>query len=180
MLVVVVMALLVIVETTLMIKAATNTSDSPATLVVLGCKVNGERPSRMLGERLEAAYEYLNAHPDALCVVSGGKGEDEGISEAECMSRYLVEKGIDESRIYKEDKSTSTRENLQFSYQIIKDNGLNPAVAIVTNEFHEYRAGEIAKKLGIDFSAVSANTNLWLLPTYYIRELYGILYEWVF
>ena len=35
--------------------------------VVLGCSVKGERPSRVLNERLCAAYEYLNRNPKAVC-----------------------------------------------------------------------------------------------------------------
>lgn len=51
-------------------------------------------------------------------------------------------------------------------------------IAIVTNEFHEYRAGVIAGRLGLSYGAVSAKTAWWLLPTYYARELFGVLYEW--
>ncbi len=173
-------AVLAAVETACMAVAAAKKPAEDATLVVLGCKVNGESPSRMLHERLEAAYTYLTEHPDAVCVVSGGQGTDEKISEAKCMYRYLTEKGIDPSRLYKEDRSVSTRENLAFSEKIIKEKGLPSSVAIVTNEFHEYRAGEVAKALEMDYGAVPAGTALYLLPTFYVRELYGILYEWVF
>ena len=173
-------AVLVIGETVCMAIAAEKKPAEPATLVVLGCKVNGESPSLMLHERLQTAYTYLTAHPDAVCVVSGGQGADEHISEAECMYRYLTEKGIAPSRLYKEDRSTSTRENLAFSKKIIEEKGLAPSVAIVTNEFHEYRAGKVARALDMDYGAVPAGTALYLLPAFYVRELYGILYEWVF
>ena len=54
-----------------------------------------------------------------------------------------------------------------------------PRIAIVTNEYHEYRAFMIAEVLGLEHSAVPAKTPWWLFPTYYIREVYGIIYEWV-
>lgn len=171
---------LVIVMTTLMIKAAGTAPAPNATVVVLGCKVYGERPSIMLEERLKAALKYLNANPDSACIVSGGQGADETISEAECMYLYLVNSGIAPDRIYKEDKSTTTRENLAFSYEIIKEQGLEKQIAIATNNFHEYRAGKVADSLGLEYGAVSGDTALWLLPTYYARELLAILYEWVF
>ena len=38
----------------------------------------------------------------------------------------------------------------------------------------------IAKKLGMEYTSVPGKTAIWLFPTYYVRELYGILYEWVF
>ena len=171
---------LAVVETGFMIKACTKTPEENATVVVLGCRVYGERASLMLRERLDAAYEYLNDHPKAVCVVSGGQGSGEDISEAECMYRYLVEKGIESKRIYKEDRSTSTEENMKFSLDIIKENNLDESVAIITNEFHLYRAGVIAKDCGLSFGTVPAKTAGWLFPTYYVRELYAILAEWIF
>lgn len=167
------------IETGCMIHAATKAPTEDATLVVLGCRTYGDRPSIMLASRLEAAYEYLTEHPDAVCVVSGGQGADEPISEGEFMYQYLVNKGIEPYRIYRETESTSTRENLLFSKAIIEKEGLNPRIAIVTNEYHEYRASMVAKALDLEYSAVPAKTPWWLFPTYYIRELYGIIYEWV-
>ena len=54
-------------------------------VVVLGAAVHGDVPSLALTHRLEGAYEYLNTHPDAVAILSGGKGKGENISEAECM-----------------------------------------------------------------------------------------------
>lgn len=169
---------LVIIMTVCIIKAALVSPAQNATAVVLGCRVYGERPSLILTERMDAAVAYLNENPDAVCIASGGQGQDEDISEAECIYRYLVENGIDGERIYLEERSTSTRENLAFSLEIIEENALSREIAIVTNEFHEYRAGIIADRLGLSYGAVSAKTAGWLLPTYYARELFGVLYEW--
>jgi len=171
---------LVLVITTLMVKAATTRPAQNATVIVLGCKAYGERPSITLEERLKAAIKYLNANPESACIVSGGQGADETISEAECMYRYLTNNGIAPERIYKEDQSTTTRENLAFSYGIIKEHKLNETIAIATNNFHEYRAGKIAESIGLEYGAASGKTALWLLPTYYARELFAIVYEWVF
>lgn len=178
--VVTVIAVLVVIESACMIRAACRKPDADLTVVVLGCRVYGERASLSLQERLEAAYEYLREHPDAKCVLSGGQGKGENISEAECMYRYLVDKGIEPSRLYRETQSTTTRENLYYSMQMIKENGLNPKIAIATSEYHEYRAGKIAESLDLEYAAVPAHTAIWLFPTYYVRELYAILYEWVF
>ena len=165
-------------ETVCLVKATKKKPGENATLIVLGCKVYGEKASRTLRERLDAAYDYLVEHEDADCVLSGGQGKDEDISEALCMYRYLEDKGIDTSRLYLEDTSTTTRENLANSLEVIEEKGLNTEIAIATSEFHEYRAGEIAKELGLKYGAVPGHTAWWLLPTYYMRELYGILYQW--
>ena len=72
--------LIVTVETAGMIRSAANRAPENTTAVVLGCSVKGERPSRVLSERLCAAYEYLNRNPKAVCVLSGGQGDGEEIS----------------------------------------------------------------------------------------------------
>lgn len=173
-------ATLVVIESGLMIAAASRTPDENVTLVVLGCRVYGERPSLSMVERLDAAYDFLVKNKQAKCILSGGKGTGENISEAECMYRYLVEKGIDKERLYKEEKSTDTRENLLFSKGLIEEEGLDAEIAIATSEYHVYRAGLIAKDLGLEYTSVPGKTAIWLFPTYYVRELYGILYEWIF
>ena len=103
-----------------MIKEAMHQDDENRTLVILGCGVYGERPSLMLIERMQAAYSYMNEHPGTVCVLSGGKGNGEDISEAEAMYRWMTAKGISPDRLYKEDRSVSTRENLAFTKKILQ------------------------------------------------------------
>ena len=150
------------------------------TVVVLGCRVKNKKPSLALKERLDKTYQYLNENPKLQCILSGGQGANEEISEAKCMYQYLVRKGIDPHRLYQEDKSTSTRENILFSYQLIKKENLPKAITIITNEFHEYRAQTIARRLNIKSYAISAHTAWWLFPTYFVREIFGIVYEFIF
>lgn len=155
-------------------------SNEETTVVVLGCRVKDKKPSLALKERLDKAYEYLNEYKELNCVLSGGQGANEEISEAECMYQYLVKKGIDKKRLYLEDQSTSTRENLLFSYKIIEKESLNKKITIITNEFHEYRAQTIASNLNIESYAISAKTAWWLFPTYFVREIFGMIYEFIF
>lgn len=173
--------ILTILATTHMIFAAHNTDPNrDVTVVVLGCTVYGDKPSMILKERLDVAVRYLQEYKEVPCILSGGKGPGEDISEAECMYRYLTERGIEEERLYKEDNSTSTRENLLFSKNIIEENEFPETLMIVSNEFHQYRASKIAMSLDMQANAIVAKTTWWLFPTYYVRELYGIVYEWVF
>ena len=171
---------LVVIESGFMIQAATKAPENNATAIVLGCRVYDERPSLSMIERLEAAYSYLSENPNSDCVVSGGRGFGESISEAEAMYRWLIEKGIDPSRIYKEEFSTDTEENISFSKEIIKRNGLNENIVIVTSEYHTYRAGLIAEKYDLNYGSAPGQTAIWLFPTFYVRELYAILAEWIF
>ena len=141
-------------------------------LIVLGCQVRGTVPSRMLRQRLDAALEYLSAHPDAAAIVSGGMGPGEDITEAECMYDYLTDAGIDPSRILQEAQATSTMENLRFSLELMEPNS---TAAIVSNEFHLYRAGQMAQTLGLEASLVPASTEYpILLASYFLREIFAV------
>ena len=149
-----------------------------APAIVLGCEVRGEKPSRALSSRIDAAAAYLQENETAVAILSGGKGSGERISEAACMQRELVKRGIAPERLYVEDTSRSTRENLINSGKILEEKGLGQDAAIVTSEFHCYRAMLIAKKEGISAGAVPAKTFWLYLPTFWVRELFGVLYEW--
>lgn len=164
-----------------MVRAMNDKPDNKqTTLVVLGCQINGETPSRMLKRRLDAAYEYLSEHKDENVIVSGGQGSDEVTSEADVMRKYLIDKGIAENRIFIEDKSTSTEENIRFSKEIIEKEGLCKDITIVTDGYHQLRADIFAKREGMNSCNISAETEGWLLPTYWIREWYGVLHCLVF
>ncbi len=145
-------------------------------VIVLGAQVRGERPSRALRRRLDRAVEYAQENPDTILILSGGQGPDEGISEAECMRRYLTEHGLSEERLILEDKSTSTRENLQFSAKL-----LNPSedrVGVLTNSFHVYRARMLAKAQGYaHVSGIPASSDLGMQPHNVLREICGVLAE---
>lgn len=139
-------------------------------VMVLGCRVKGEEPSNMLKSRLNAALEVLGDNPEAVCVVSGGQGKGEEISEAEAMRRYLEENGIAPERIYAESGSTNTRENFRFSKSIFEELGISDGIVVVTNEFHQYRAELYARKSGLDVGHCSSKTHAASLLNYWLRE----------
>ena len=150
-------------------------SDTPApnaTAVVLGAQVKGTNPSVILYGRIQAAERYLQENPEAKAVLTGGKGSDEQISEADCMYNVMVAEDIDPQRLIKEDKATDTKENFAFSMQLIGQNGLNPDIAVVTDGFHQFRAKLIAQKQGVSgkLGAVCADADWVFVPTYTVRE----------
>ncbi|MBR6376811.1 MAG: YdcF family protein [Oscillospiraceae bacterium] len=140
------------------------------TVIVLGCQVRGTRPSLLLAYRIQTAGDYLEAHPQAVAVLSGGQGWDEGISEAECMYRELTRRGIDPARLYREDQSTSTRENLAFSRTLMEREGLTGPTAVVSNDFHVYRAVQMAQDQGLEAHGLAAPCSWYSRPTYILRE----------
>lgn len=145
------------------------------TVIVLGCKVHGDQPSQMLRRRLDAAAAYLKENPDASCIVSGGQGFNESQTEASVMKAYLLSAGIDENRIYLEDRSANTRQNLEFSQAILQREGLSPQLVIVSDGYHQFRARLIAGKLGLNSWAVSGHTSFWLVPAYCVREIFSLI-----
>ena len=164
-----------------MVSAQFKSEEGAKALIVLGCKVNGNEPSRMLTRRLDSAYNKLYIEPDMICVVSGGKGSDEDYTEASVMKSYLVKKGISEDRIFVEDRSENTDQNLRYSAEILKEKGIDKA-AIVTDGFHQYRASLLAKRYGLECCAVNAQTDSltkWLVPTYWVREWFAITKEYM-
>lgn len=154
------------------------TKDIPY-IIVLGAQVRGTKITQSLERRLVKALQYLKDNPQTSVIVSGGQGKYEDISEASAMAKYLQDHGIGKERVIIEDQSTSTRENLENSSRFIKD--LNQPVGIVTNNFHMYRALQIAKQLQYrQIYALPASSNPILLPNYLVREFFGILYTVVF
>lgn len=153
-----------------------------ASAIILGAEVRGTRPSLVLSARIKAGEEYLNVNKDAICVTTGGLGEDDEITEAQCMYNVLTEDGIDKNRIYLEEKATNTKENIEYSYKIIKEENAREDIAIVTDGFHQARARLIAQRQGVKGSigAVSSKTPIILLPTYWVREWFGLPYEFIF
>ena len=149
-------------------------------LIVLGAGVNGTAPSLSMVNRLEAALDYLNAHPDCIAIVSGGQGEGEDITEAEAMYSWLTARGIPERRIISENRARNTLENLEYSFALIPD-AEHANIAVVSSEYHLYRAKLLAELLGHEISGVPAETTLPVLKlNYYIREALGIVYYHVF
>lgn len=152
---------------------------SCAYVVVLGAGVNGTEPSMSLRDRLNGAYGYLTAHPNAVCVVSGGKGDGENISEAQCMYNELTAMGIDSERIWMEDQASNTRENLQFSLDLIEDRtGQRPTqIGLVTSEYHLYRAGLFAREQNVTSYGIPAKTGwISLRINYFLREIVAVWY----
>lgn len=159
----------------LMSQAMNNYPPEAKPVIVLGSKLNGDVPSEMLTRRLEAAEKYLKENTGTICVVSGGQGKDESISEAQAMRKYLVNAGISPERITEEDRSVNTNENIRFSKELIKGKTDTDEVVIITDGFHQYRAGFLAEQNGMKAYAVNAQTNPNYVPTYWVREWIGIV-----
>ena len=146
-------------------------------VVVLGAKVRESGPSVSLWDRIYGAYDYMEEHPDAIAIVSGGQGADEPMSEGQAMYDELVKLGIDPERIWIEDKATSTWENLNFSLDLIEEKtGQRPEkLGVVSSEYHLFRASLFARECGVDFVGIPAHTSRpSQMINHFMREVAGV------
>lgn len=127
--------------------ATTNPMQEADAGIILGMSMWGDEPSPGLKERLDYGLGLYREGKFTRFIVSGGLDKaDYKYTEAEGMKNYLVGKGVPETAILLENKSTSTYENLQFSQRVMQSEGLKTAI-IITHTFHGQRAFEIAKEL---------------------------------
>lgn len=149
-------------------------------ILILGARLYGRAPSPALMYRLDRGYQYLVEHPQTLVVVSGGMGRGEEITEAEGMKTYLLEKGIDESRILSEEESFNTYENITYTISMLQEklptlNLEETKFGIVTSSFHVYRGTLTAREKGLDAFGIPAKTPPTTLVKGYLREYLSVL-----
>lgn len=169
---------------------------------VLGSRVFGDRVPPLLAARIDRGIEVLaglegSAAPGAsvddlaaepvdttatdlttrrpLLVLSGGKGDDETIPEAEAMARYAIEAGVDPGVVREESTSRDTEENLRFSTALLSAENVAGPIVVATNDYHAFRAAIIAHDLGIDAQVVGAHTARYFFPSAVIREFIAVL-----
>ena len=146
----------------LMASASAKRPPENATVVVLGSKVNGSAPSADLWARMQTV------------TACGGQGQGESVTEAEAIRSGLVSLEIDSSRVFLEDRSTTTQENLANALGVIEKNDLSRNLAVVTDEYHEYRACSIARRQGTEPYAVPARTPWYIFSACWARELLAL------
>lgn len=151
-------------------------------LIVLGAGlINGNKVSKLLGTRIDRAIAFAYKQYDKgrklpKFIMSGGKGNDEKISEAQAMKNYALERGIPEENILLEDNSRNTYENMLFSKNVaFNDFGSKKyKVKFFTNNYHLFRAALYAKKVHLHANGVGSTTRLYYLPNAVIREFVGV------
>ena len=154
-------------------------------VVVLGAGVNGTQPSLSLRTRLDAALDYLEENPDIPVVLTGSRGYGEEITEAQCMYNYLTSRGVAPERLILEESAVNTAQNFSFSRPLLEEAGIDPGkdpVAVVTNDFHVYRARLLAVRQGYDYAFGIPARLPWLHLeiNYYIREAFALVKTLIF
>lgn len=136
-------------EGIILLGGRTHVEGEPKTMIILGCQVKPWGPSELLLDRLDTALAYLEGREDVQIIVSGAQGPDEPMSEAAAMRDYLVAKGIEEGRIFLEERSRNTHQNLAYSFALMESVGISTdePYIIVSNGFHLARAVLLANRM---------------------------------
>lgn len=130
-----------VLEADIALHSRTRIIEEPEILVIFGCKVETWGPSVLLQDRLDTALNYLGDHPDLTVVVTGGRGDDERQSEAQCMYDYLTAHGADGENILVEDRARNTWQNVNYTLDLLEEKGYSTdgTVAAVSSGFHLLR-----------------------------------------
>ncbi len=148
-------------------------------VVVLGSGLMGDRVPPLLARRLDLGIAtYLRARavwPSPLLVVSGGRGSDEDISEAEAMARYVRNHDAWVGELVLEDQSASTEQNIRFTQQVVFERGVDGPWTAVTSDFHAFRAAMLLSENKIAGNAVGARSVRYFWASAKLRELIAIL-----
>ena len=152
-------------------------------VIILGAKIRDDgRLTPILKARVDKAIQFAKkqkekAEKNIIFVTSGGKGQDEVISEAEAMKNYLIENGISQSNIIVEDQSTNTLQNMRFSKKKIDEKNEDGKIIFSTTNYHVFRSGVIANNEGIDCEGIGSSTKWYFYTNAIIREFVAILFS---
>lgn len=152
-------------------------------VIILGCRIRPDGSLYpLIRGRVERAIAFARAQAAAtgkraILVPSGGQGSDEPTSESEAMANWLVEQGIPEEEILKENKSMTTKENLSFSKKLIAKRDKDARVAFSTSSYHVCRGGILADEMGWNIDGMGSHTKWYFWPNAFLREFVGLLAE---
>ena len=150
-------------------------------IIILGCSISkkgGLLP--LLKQRTNKAIRFawdqeIATGKMAKYVPSGGQGNDEVISEGSAIELYLLSHGAENYEVYAEKKSMNTYENMLFSKRIIDEVDSDASVAFATTNYHVFRSGILARKVGLNAEGIASSTKWYYWPAALIREYVAFL-----
>ena len=119
-------------------------------IVVLGYELkDGEMQPELQG-RCQAAATLAEMIPSTILVCSGGATGDnnpENHTEAGLMKSYLMELGVDGSRIFIDEDAMTTQENAVNTFRILREQKIR-TMTIVTSTYHQCRGQAVYNAVG--------------------------------
>ncbi len=145
-------------------------------LLILGYSIRQDMVHPTLRLRCERAAEYLRENKSAKAIACGGiVHKDQTKSEAQAIREILLSLGVEDERIILEDKSRTTVENFLNAKKIIDSCTEGSEAALLSSEFHIFRAELIARKCGLRCRKVAAPSPKNERLKNYIREYFALI-----
>lgn len=125
--------------------------ESAEAIVVLGAAQYDGRPSAQLAARLDHGFDLWQQGVAPFIMVTGGNQPGDRFTEAEAGMAYLVERGVPQAAILREDVGATTYESLAAAVPVLAAEGIDEVV-LVTDPYHSLRSKLIAEEVGLDAS----------------------------
>ena len=160
--------------------AVVSVNETAENVILLGGGIDkdGKLPKSVIA-RVEKTAEYLNQHPDSICVVTGGTLKWLPYPEAPELKNQLIKRGVASERILVEDQALDTIQNFQLSSKMLADfrgvsiqEVLDTPTAVVTSSYHLRRSERLARRMGFtNIKGIGAVCSAIYVPHSYVREI---------
>lgn len=118
--------------------------------IIMGSAVLPDgRPGPAMRRRVTAALKLQSEFEDLIFIPSGGIAQNRPCSEAEAMRALLIEAGVNSKRIFMEDKSKNTLQNIIHSARIIRQFPAPRNVIVCSDNYHILRCRWLLHLMGI-------------------------------
>jgi len=150
--------------------------------IVLGAAVwSGNNPSPSLSSRVDKAIELYNNNYIGNILLTGSNAPGE-LSEAEVAFIYAKELGLDTTKIFLEQETTSSSEQIQFIMRkLVPDKDIKDII-IISDSYHLPRVLEISRFYNINIKVAASKLQLDFKSKLYnkIRESLALVVFWYF
>jgi uncharacterized SAM-binding protein YcdF (DUF218 family) len=128
--------------------------------IVLGAAVWGDQPSPVLRERINhAIWLYQHGYVDKI-IFTGGKANHDAYAESEVARAYAITNGVNVKDILIETKSKITEQNLEYAFEVAKENGLK-TFTVVSDPLHMKRSIMLAEDKGMEVYSSPTPTSMY-------------------
>ncbi len=124
-------------------------------ILVLGRRLEGDRPTPVFEARLAHAEQLWRDGFAPRVVVAGGLTGRAARSEAEVGVAWLAARGVDPGALHAEDRSQHTLENLFNVRELLRASGWRRLI-LVSDPLHLARAAALARGLGLEVRCQAA------------------------
>jgi uncharacterized SAM-binding protein YcdF (DUF218 family) len=147
--------------------------------VILGASVWNDKPSPVFQERINhGIWLYKNGYVKYL-IFTGGTGKNSNISESFVAMNYAIENSIPIEKIFIEEKSRVTFENIFYARNIIRNKNFSKSI-IVSDPLHMKRAITMARDLNLDVYPSPTPTTRYISLKTKLNFLFYELFYYIF